>query len=501
MLRRKGAVKKPYTHEQVIKGLCWLAKGMQRHSQALLLIEALQPSWLANTGIRWSYWISSRVACVFLIGVGLAPFNVTLPLAASGLTVVTLFLFVLPALVADAALFGLTLGTPLGILDGIILDLFLPRIELAVTRWKILQRIVVYVAGCTVFVPLFALYFRISPLASDSVPVRYVFSAFALYVLYFGIRNLQRTSETDIRTTEALQFSWLRKATHVYLAIIIVSLILAIVMFGIGAIPTEWRLDRVFFTTVAGFVLAIVPLLAVAFLALKHLHQLDISWPLVSRLLVWCDRIPPIGQPITLAKIGSLQLILVTVGAASMALSSEGGRLSIFHLIGSLWVVTLVVSNYFSLFFALPFALRRVPIQEKSYPNQGITLSIRNSLTITGYACLFLLLIVLPIEILPKSNTGLLSTVAWREVAHAAGIWAIMVGAWFWMDAVQHFILRVLLRLMGNTPRHFVRFLDYAATLSFLQKVGGGYMFMHRLVQEHFAGLSPEGQQKVLQRL
>ena len=32
-------------------------------------------------------------------------------------------------------------------------------------------------------------------------------------------------------------------------------------------------------------------------------------------------------------------------------------------------------------------------------------------------------------------------------------------------------------------------FLDYAARLVFLQKVGGGYIFIHRLLLEHFAAM------------
>jgi hypothetical protein len=57
-------------------------------------------------------------------------------------------------------------------------------------------------------------------------------------------------------------------------------------------------------------------------------------------------------------------------------------------------------------------------------------------------------------------------------------------------DAVQHYILRVLLCGSGCAPLDYVRFLDYAALeLNFLQKVGGGYIFIHRYLLEHFAAL------------
>jgi hypothetical protein len=34
-------------------------------------------------------------------------------------------------------------------------------------------------------------------------------------------------------------------------------------------------------------------------------------------------------------------------------------------------------------------------------------------------------------------------------------------------------------------------FLDYAAELGFLQKVGGGYIFVSRLLREYFAEFAP----------
>ena len=36
-------------------------------------------------------------------------------------------------------------------------------------------------------------------------------------------------------------------------------------------------------------------------------------------------------------------------------------------------------------------------------------------------------------------------------------------------------------------PLNYVRFLEYATERIFLRRVGGGYIFIHRLVQEHFA--------------
>lgn len=52
---------------------------------------------------------------------------------------------------------------------------------------------------------------------------------------------------------------------------------------------------------------------------------------------------------------------------------------------------------------------------------------------------------------------------------------------------LQHYLVRVLLGLNALTPWVYVPFLDHAAARSLLRKVGGGYIFIHRLLLEHFA--------------
>ncbi len=54
---------------------------------------------------------------------------------------------------------------------------------------------------------------------------------------------------------------------------------------------------------------------------------------------------------------------------------------------------------------------------------------------------------------------------------------------------IQHFTLRWFLWRAGYMPWHYPRFLDYAADRILLRKVGGGYIFVHRLLLEYFASL------------
>jgi hypothetical protein len=52
---------------------------------------------------------------------------------------------------------------------------------------------------------------------------------------------------------------------------------------------------------------------------------------------------------------------------------------------------------------------------------------------------------------------------------------------------IKHFIPRWFLRREGFLPWNYPRFLDYAVERILLRKVGGGYIFVHRLLLEHFA--------------
>lgn len=64
-----------------------------------------------------------------------------------------------------------------------------------------------------------------------------------------------------------------------------------------------------------------------------------------------------------------------------------------------------------------------------------------------------------------------------------------VVALWFGgVDLIQHHSLRFLLRFHKTIPAYRITsVLDYAAERILLRKVGGGYIFIHRLLQEHFA--------------
>src|SRR5205085_8399671 len=54
---------------------------------------------------------------------------------------------------------------------------------------------------------------------------------------------------------------------------------------------------------------------------------------------------------------------------------------------------------------------------------------------------------------------------------------------------IKYIILRLLLWFTHSIPWNYPRFLDYASERILLRKVGGGYIFIHRLLLDYFASL------------
>lgn len=60
------------------------------------------------------------------------------------------------------------------------------------------------------------------------------------------------------------------------------------------------------------------------------------------------------------------------------------------------------------------------------------------------------------------------------------------------LSLIQHYTLRFILARNHLLPWDLVPFLNHCTDLIFLRRVGGGYIFVHRLLMEHFAAMYPE---------
>ena len=54
---------------------------------------------------------------------------------------------------------------------------------------------------------------------------------------------------------------------------------------------------------------------------------------------------------------------------------------------------------------------------------------------------------------------------------------------------IPHYALRLVIAFNNYLPFRLIPFLDYCVDRIFLRKVGGGYIFIHRLLMEHFAAM------------
>ena len=131
---------------------------------------------------------------------------------------------------------------------------------------------------------------------------------------------------------------------------------------------------------------------------------------------------------------------------------------------------------FFGLAGFLAGGLRGQRIEKKSALNQGIRLSLRSAV-----ASAFII------------STTLTALTLLMRTPIAAGYTALLTGLvvlpfFGGATVLKHYLLRLLLWREGNMPLRYGRFLEHAAQFGLLRRVGGGYTFMHRLMQEHFAG-------------
>jgi hypothetical protein len=127
----------------------------------------------------------------------------------------------------------------------------------------------------------------------------------------------------------------------------------------------------------------------------------------------------------------------------------------------------------------------------KASPNQGIRLSLKNSLT---SSLVTWLIAGLSVGLTAGLAFGSNDRLSYGLIAGASAglIVALIVGLnRGGSTVIKHYALRLNLWLKGYTPFHFVKFLDQCARLILLKKVGGGYIFIHRMLLEYFAELRP----------
>lgn len=130
--------------------------------------------------------------------------------------------------------------------------------------------------------------------------------------------------------------------------------------------------------------------------------------------------------------------------------------------------------------------------QTTTEPNEGMKLTRKNAfkgiaIGFIGGVIIFPLYYLLDNEIVLKSGK-IIIYISERSLL-IGGILGYISWLWFGgRSIIQHYVLRFLIYIRGYCPLNFRAFLDYTSDhLRFTQRVGGGYIFIHRMLQEHFA--------------
>ena len=432
MYERSARTKREiYSKAQTIHWLSWLAREMIRHGHLIFLIEGLQPSWLPGRLARWAYAIGSRVVGGLIIGLGLG----------SGLAVMMglyetavdrlslLLLFWATIRVVGGTIFGLLGGATAGLIAGL-------RFE-----WN----------------------------ARHTFPQMksrqgFVQSAFNFFAAGFG--------PGSVFSIVLFILAWAGEgvvaAFVITLPFVLVFSALFGLIFGSRGIGQYLQTD--------------VP----------AVEALNWSWGAAIRGAIAGLIVGSISGAILGLIFAAWAWLFVIIGLSQPA----PARLPLAFL-----AVMCVCGGPLAFFgaatFGLVSGLRSKKIETRLIPNQGMWQSARNAVISGLLSSAAGVLIVGMTLWLAGAISALFSTNRFEPDVNLLPAWGVLLGVVGGMynggfAVVQHGSLRLSLALTKSFPWNIARFLDYCADRIFLRKVGGGYMFIHRLLLEYFASLETD---------
>lgn len=139
--------------------------------------------------------------------------------------------------------------------------------------------------------------------------------------------------------------------------------------------------------------------------------------------------------------------------------------------------------------------LDRMTIDLRSRPGIGITTSLKNYIIVVSIISLIVTLITWGYNrqnayanVYPWYINLIVSLIFGLNIGLIVGL---VIGGDF---LVKNYTTRILLYRSKNIPWRLIDFLEYAKERIFLRRVGGGYIFIHRMLMEHFAAMAEHGE-------
>ena len=406
MFQRAGKSPDGYPEARTREWLGWLARGMRQHSLSVFLLENLQPSWLGNKGLLWTYSILSRLWLAMLWV--LVWWLVTLSLSSE-----------VRQMFWEGMVLTLICGSTAGIVAGTLAARRLqapPRTRSRFReRLELIAEILVYPLALGIVTALcsgpfldgleqFLLNIKPGTVHGWQLGLRAGVYYGLIFGLVFTLRSAHRTASRDISLSGRL---------HISLAA-----------------------------------------------ARKGAKRGALIGSLIGLLLT---------------------LLVVALGWGNLAKNNK-----LWAIVIAVVIACVIIAVFFGLLLGFIGALfsMLVPtdLPAKARPGQGLIWSAQSALFAGAAVTLLYSIVSTTVMAVTGSphpfRLGIMSGFA---LGIAAAIW------YGGLDAIEHLTLRFLLRSRGFIPRRYADFLDYATRLIFLQKVGSGYIFIHRQLLDYFA--------------
>jgi hypothetical protein len=417
-----------YSKQQTIHWLTWLAKRIAEESQTVFLIEKMQPQWISTIIPQWKFKI------------------------------VEMFVTWLT--------------------NGIIFGLILSLCELT--------SVIFGVNGASL------------KDAGENLLVGFLLGV--IYIWWYAIAILCSPNDEigSIIPIETLKFSF-KKVFIVTLSSIISfsGIPLVVKLFGVG------RLDKpMYFIIEVGLkngalIGASVSLLGSLIRGIIFLTKTKAKELFKERLITVIKDFPLVGfTGIFLG--GFLGMI---IGILFVMINGLIRGLSDLFVQGfSLWIKPVIDSGLLGLVVGLIggliWGLQGTELPTRTFPNQGIWNSAIHAIIFAAIGAGIVGLAYQFNDVISHSNRPVnpfyeINRIRFTSfISLMAGIVCGYIPAG--VACLRHFSLRLILYHNSYIPWNYARFLDYATERIFLQKVGGGYIFIHRMLMEHFANMELE---------
>ncbi|MEQ8971019.1 MAG: trypsin-like peptidase domain-containing protein [Coleofasciculus sp. C1-SOL-03] len=145
-------------------------------------------------------------------------------------------------------------------------------------------------------------------------------------------------------------------------------------------------------------------------------------------------------------------------------------------------LLSLIYCLFYGIIYTISKSVTYAEVDVRKHDNQGIRRSLSNSL--------ILCLLSIPVGILMALSIKYFKIVelnTWEILIVGCGCGYFGLDSGGFSATCKHISLRISLYLFGYSPLNYSKFLRYCTEQGLLQRVGGGYRFVHSLLREHFA--------------